>query len=79
MNYTANPIDWEALARQLGLLRPDGESSGSDAAMRAIEILLGEDRLRASVDFYVAYRPGRATKSIGLRPTTRNEARRSSC
>jgi HEAT repeat protein len=54
----ANPIDWEQLARQLGLLHPDGESSGSGAAQQALELLLGEDRLRAAVDYYISGGPG---------------------
>ena len=52
------PIDWEELAQELGTLRPDGESGGSDEARRAIELLLGEDRLRQAVDYYVAGRRG---------------------
>ena len=52
------PIDWEQLARQLGSLRQDGESSGSDAAKRALELRLDEDRLRAAVDYYIAGGPG---------------------
>jgi hypothetical protein len=51
-------IDWTQLARQLGLLRENGESSGSDAAMRALELLLGEDNLRAAVDHFVSFQPG---------------------
>ena len=51
-------IDWQKLAGELGLLTLDGESAGSDDALRAIELILGEDTLRASVDHYVAHRPG---------------------
>jgi hypothetical protein len=54
----STPIDWEQLARQLGLLRPDGESGGSDSALRAIELLLGEDNLKAAADYYVSGGPG---------------------
>jgi hypothetical protein len=54
----AATIDWEGLARQLGTLDADGESGGSDVALRAIELLLGEECLRAAVDHYVARRPG---------------------
>jgi hypothetical protein len=53
-------IDWEELASRLGLLAADGESSGSDAARRALELILGEDALRASVDHYLAHRRGSA-------------------
>jgi hypothetical protein len=51
-------IDWEELASRLGLLTADGESSGSDQARRALELILGEDALRASVDYYLAHRRG---------------------
>jgi hypothetical protein len=51
-------IDWEELASRLGLLTADGESSGSDQARRALELILGEDALRASVDYYLAYGRG---------------------
>jgi hypothetical protein len=47
-------IDWEQLAEQLGTLKADGESGGSDVAKRAIELLLGEQQLRDAVDHYVA-------------------------
>lgn len=40
------PIDWEKLAGDLGLLRENSEGGGSDYAKRAIERLIGEDRLR---------------------------------
>lgn len=53
-------IDWENLAASLGLLRADGERSGGDEARRAIEIIIGEDALRASVDYYIAARRGYA-------------------
>lgn len=64
-------IDWEQLALRLGTLTPDGESGSSVAAMQAIEMLIGEDRLRAAVDFYVAGGRGRElTRSVlwQLRP-----------
>jgi hypothetical protein len=59
-------IDWSVLANQLALLTPatpsgrDGhtERSGSDAARRALEILIGEPALRASVDYYITGAPG---------------------
>jgi hypothetical protein len=51
-------IDWQKLSADLGLLREDGESGGSDDARRALELIIGEDALRASVDHYVAYRRG---------------------
>lgn len=51
-------IDWSALANQLGLLTPTGETSGRDKAMRALEILIGEPAIRASVNHYIANAPG---------------------
>ncbi len=53
------PIDWERVAQQLGTLTPDGERGSSDDALRAIELLIGEDRLRAAVDYYIAGGRGR--------------------
>lgn len=46
-------IDWEKLAETLGLLGENGESGSSEAARRALEVILGEDTLRASVDYYI--------------------------
>jgi hypothetical protein len=47
-------IDWKAIAVQLGTLSAGGESSGSHQARQAIELLLGEDNLRKSVDYYIS-------------------------
>ena len=52
------PIDWQGLARRLGLLRDDGESGSTESARRAVELLLGEDAIRSSVEHYVTRRPG---------------------
>ena len=47
-------IDWAKLARELGLSAPYGEyCCGSDDAQRALEQIIGEDALRAIVDYYV--------------------------
>ena len=51
-------IDWQKLSAELGLLTADGEAGGSNDARRALELIIGEDALRASVDHYVAYRRG---------------------
>ena len=51
-------IDWQKLSAELGLLKPDGEAGGSDDARKALELIIGEDALRASVDHYVACRRG---------------------
>jgi len=51
-------INWEELATTLGLLIKNGERGSSEAARRALELLIGEDALRASVDYYIAGRRG---------------------
>jgi hypothetical protein len=51
-------IDWKALAVRLGTLSEGGESGGSNYAREAIELLLGEGNLRASVDYYISGGPG---------------------
>jgi hypothetical protein len=64
-------INWEKLAVDLGLLTAQGEHSGSGEARRALEIILGEDALRAAVDYYVAHgRGGELARSVlwQLRP-----------
>src|SRR5262245_48164111 len=53
-----NPIDWSALANQLGCLTPAGETSGNDKARQALETLIGESAIRASVDHYIARASG---------------------
>jgi len=53
-----NRIDWEGLAKQLGTVRNDGESTGTDDGLRALELIVGESRLREAVDYYVNDRPG---------------------
>src|SRR5215831_16738374 len=51
-------IDWEELATTLGLVIKDGEQVSSEAAKHALELLIGEEALRASVDYYISGRPG---------------------
>jgi hypothetical protein len=51
-------IDWESLAATLGLLHENGESGSSDAAKRALELIIGEDTFRASVDYCIAFGRG---------------------
>jgi hypothetical protein len=54
-------IDWEDLSRRIGCVSKDGlqESVSGHDALHALAILIGEDELRAAVDFYVAgQRPG---------------------
>lgn len=64
-------IDWKAIAVRLGTLRKGGESSGSDKAREAIELLLGEDNLRKSVSVrHSSARTLPARKHIGRRKRT---------
>jgi hypothetical protein len=53
-----DPIDWTTLVKQLGLLANGGEMSSSGDARRALEILIGEPAIRASVDHYITRAPG---------------------
>lgn len=55
----SSQIDWHKLSADLGLLRPDGEVGGSEHGSRALELIIGEDALRASVDYYLAHHRGR--------------------
>lgn len=51
-------IDWQALAIEVGALKEKGETGSSAFALRAIEILLGENNLRQAVEFYIKLKPG---------------------
>lgn len=46
-------INWRRLAERVGTLHKTGESGGDDYARRALELIIGEDQLRATVDYYV--------------------------
>ena len=59
-------IDWEALAKQVGDITPDGERWGTPSGVRALEILLGEENLRGAVDYWISQKPGRFTAEIVL-------------
>ena len=50
----AMKINWDEIRTALRSEMPDREPSGDAAARRALEIVLGEDALRASVDYYIA-------------------------
>jgi HEAT repeat protein len=52
-------VNWDQLRKALRLEMIDGDDAGSDAARRALEMILGEVTLRESVDYYVAVRPAR--------------------
>jgi hypothetical protein len=48
------PIDWQVLAREIGV---DPNSGGDGIARLALAALLGASRLHTAVDWYVDYRP----------------------
>jgi hypothetical protein len=54
----AETTDWRALAQRLGTLREKGEAGGADYGRRAIEALLGEEKMREAVDYYISGQPG---------------------
>jgi len=62
-------IDWEALAKQIGGLQPDGtdRTVGTQGGRRALEILLGEENLRAAVDHFISLCPGAFTAEMVLK------------
>jgi len=62
-------IDWEALAKQIGGLQPDGSERtvGTQGGKRAMEILLGEENLRDAVDYFISLCPGAFTAEMVLK------------
>lgn len=64
-------IDWEAVARQVGGLEPDGREriAGTPGGQRALEIIIGEDNLRETVDYWVSQKPGCFTAEMVLKIT----------
>jgi hypothetical protein len=57
--------NWDEIRTTLRSEMPGREPSSDGAARRALEIVLGEDALRASVDYYVAWGPARElTRSV---------------
>lgn len=54
------PIDWNQLARELNA----ASGSFTYVACDAIEILIGHDRIRASVDYYVGEAGGPGTELV---------------
>jgi hypothetical protein len=59
-------INWEALAKQVGDITPDGEKCGTPSGRRALEILLGEENLRGTVDYWISQKPGCFTAEMVL-------------
>ena len=54
-----NLDNWEVIAKQVGAIDDNGsESSSGDMALKAIEILLGEESLRKAVHYYIDGKPG---------------------
>jgi hypothetical protein len=62
-------IDWEAIAKQVGGLDAGGNEriAGTPGGRRALEILLGEDNLRDSVDYWISQKPGCFTAEMVLK------------
>ena len=62
-------IDWKELAKQVGDLNPDGSErgSGTTSGQRALEILIGEEKLRNAVDCFVSDEPGGFTAEMVLK------------
>lgn len=62
-------IDWEAIAKQIGGLAFDGSELvvGTEGGMRALEILIGEENLRNSVDHFISQKPGAFTVEMVLK------------
>jgi hypothetical protein len=62
MDNPTEPIDWSALAHELGTIcGPDEvgtEIGGRKTAREAIERLIGPARLAGAVDYYVSFQPG---------------------
>ncbi|MCB9592186.1 MAG: hypothetical protein H6719_05600 [Sandaracinaceae bacterium] len=52
------PIDWTALAVELGTLGERGERGGGQVACDALNALLGSEQLRLAVAHYLDLRPG---------------------
>ena len=66
---TTLAIDWRSIAEQVGVLNPDGSEKGcvTDTGRRALEILIGEDNLRAAIDYFISLRPGAFTAEMVLK------------
>lgn len=63
-------IDWEAVATQAGDLNWQGsvrKGSGTESGRRALEILLGEENLRAAVDYFISLEPGWDTAEMVMK------------
>jgi hypothetical protein len=62
-------IDWEAIAKQVGDLNPDGTEKGgsTESGRRALEVLIGEENLRDTVDHFLSLQPGAFTAEMVLK------------
>jgi HEAT repeat protein len=62
-------IDWREIAAQVGVLNPDGSEKGcsTETGRRALEILIGEDNIRAAIDYFTSLHPGAFTAEMVLK------------
>ena len=60
-------VDWSELAVRLGTVHVEGESVTLSEVRRALEILLGEDELRAAVELAASERKGALLANCVLR------------
>lgn len=51
-------IDWVAVAETLGTIQQNGEIGSSRLASEALELILGEEAIRATVDHYISLQKG---------------------
>jgi hypothetical protein len=63
------PINWKQIAEQIGGLETDGRERivGTEGGRKALELLLGEESLRDSVDYWVDDQPGCFTAEMVLK------------
>lgn len=63
------PIDWRAVALDVGDLSPDGavRGSGTLSGLRALELIIGEENIRGAVDWWASDEPGAFTAEMVLR------------
>jgi hypothetical protein len=51
-------INWEILAKSLGLIGEDSEFSSTDDARKALQEIIGKENLKSAVEHHLSHRPG---------------------